>query len=171
MELDDRARFATLCIHAGQIPDPSTGAIITPLFQTSTYVQDALGVHKGYEYARTKNPTRSTLEAHLAALEGGRAGFAFASGMAAIHAIVSRYQTGDHVLVTENVYGGTVRLFDKVMQRYGIEFTYVDTSDLEATARAFRPRTRLLFVETPTNPLLRLTDLPALVVDGSRAAA
>src|SRR5262245_7662949 len=109
MKLPRNARFATVCIHAGQEPDPSTGAIITPIFQTPTYVQDALGQHKGYEYARTQNPTRGALEANLAAIEGGRAGFAFASGMAAISAIVARLETGDHVVVTDNVYGGTFR--------------------------------------------------------------
>src|SRR5262245_3888905 len=162
MKLSDRARFSTVCIHAGQEPDPSTGAIITPIFQTSTYVQEALGRHKGYEYARTQNPTRSALEANLAAIEGGRAAFAFASGMSAIHAIVSQLATGDHVVVTENVYGGTYRLFDRVMPRYGITFTFVDTADLDATRSALTPRTRLVFVETPTNPVLRLTDLEAI---------
>jgi cystathionine beta-lyase/cystathionine gamma-synthase len=162
MKLTKRARFATICIHAGQVPDPSTGAIITPIFQTSTYVQDALGQHKGFEYARTQNPTRSTLEANLAAIEGGKAAFAFASGMSAISAIVARLQSGDHVIVTDNTYGGTFRLFDKVMTRYGLQFSYVDTSDLAATERAFTPKTRLLFMETPTNPVLRLSDIAAI---------
>jgi cystathionine beta-lyase/cystathionine gamma-synthase len=162
MKLPAQARFSTICIHAGQEPDSSTGAIITPIFQTSTYVQEELGRHKGYEYARTQNPTRAALEANLAALEGGRAAFAFASGMSAIHAIVSGLKSGDHVVVTENVYGGTFRLFDKVMQRYGVTFTFVDTADLDATRRALGPRTRIVFVETPTNPVLRLTDLVAL---------
>jgi cystathionine beta-lyase/cystathionine gamma-synthase len=162
MKLPAQARFSTICIHAGQEPDSSTGAIITPIFQTSTYVQEELGRHKGYEYARTQNPTRAALEANLAALEGGRAAFAFASGMSAIHAIVSGLKSGDHVVVTENVYGGTFRLFDKVMQRYGVTFTFVDTADLDATRRALGPRTRIVFVETPTNPVLRLTDLAAL---------
>src|ERR1051326_4502100 len=130
MKLPKDARFATVCIHAGQEPDPSTGAIITPIFQTSTYVQDALGQHKGYEYARTQNPTRSALEANLAAIEGGKAAFAFASGMSAISAIAARLQSGDHVIVTDNTYGGTYRLFDKVLTRYGLQFTFVDTSDL-----------------------------------------
>ena len=115
MKLSGRARFSTICIHAGQEPDPSTGAIITPIFQTSTYVQDELGEHKGYEYARTQNPTRAALEANLAAIEGGKAGFAFASGMAAIGAIATLLQSGDHVVVTDNTYGGTFRLFDKVL--------------------------------------------------------
>src|SRR5512132_3968949 len=119
MNLPKDARFATVCIHAGQAPDPSTGAIITPIFQTSTYVQDAVGQHKGYEYARTQNPTRAALEANLAAIEGGRGAFAFASGMAAIGAVAARLKSGDHVIVTDNVYGGTFRLFDKVLTRYG----------------------------------------------------
>jgi len=162
MKLTPGARFATICIHAGQVPDPSTGAIITPIFQTSTYVQDALGQHKGYEYARTQNPTRAALEANLAAIEGGKAAFAFASGMSAISAIVARLQSGDHVIVTDNTYGGTFRLFDKVLTRYGLQFTFVDTSDLGATERAFTPKTRLAFIETPTNPVLRLTDIPGV---------
>ena len=162
MKLSPRARFATVCIHAGQEPDPSTGAIITPIYQTSTYVQEGLGQHKGYEYGRTQNPTRTVLERNLAAIEGGKAAFAYASGMAAIDAIISRYDTGDHVIVTDNTYGGTFRLFDKVCRRHGLEFSYVDTSNLGAVEREFRPRTRLLFVETPTNPVLRLTDLRAV---------
>ena len=162
MKLPDNPRFATVCIHAGQEPDPSTGAIITPIFQTSSYVQDAVGRHKGYEYARTQNPTRSALEANLAAIEGGRAAFAFASGMAAINAVVARLKSGDHVVVTDNTYGGTFRLFDKVLTRYGLTFSFVDTSDLVATERAITPATRLVFVETPTNPVLRLSDIAAV---------
>jgi cystathionine gamma-lyase/cystathionine beta-lyase/cystathionine gamma-lyase/homocysteine desulfhydrase len=161
VKLQPNARFSTICIHAGQEPDPSTGAIITPIFQTSTYVQPELGRHKGYEYARTQNPTRAALEGNLAAIEGGRAGFAFASGMAAIGAVTSQLRSGDHVLVTENTYGGTFRLFDKVLQRYRIEFSYVDTSDLDAVERAIRPETKLVFVETPTNPVMTITDLAA----------
>ena len=159
MKLPPNARFSTVCIHAGQEPDPSTGAIITPIYQTSTYVQPELGRHKGYEYARTQNPTRAALEANIAAIEGGMAGFAFASGMAAIDAIASLLQEGDHVVVTDNTYGGTFRLFDKVLRRYGLEFAYVDTSDLSAVERALTPRTRMLFVETPTNPVMSITDL------------
>jgi cystathionine beta-lyase/cystathionine gamma-synthase len=171
MKLTAKARFATICIHAGQEPDPSTGAIITPIFQTSTYVQDALGQHKGFEYARTQNPTRSAVEANLAAIEGGQAAFAFASGMSAIAAIAGRLGTGDHVVVTDNTYGGTFRLFDKVLTRYGLEFTYVDTSDLDATARAITPRTKLVFIETPTNPVLRLTDIAAVAALANTAGA
>ena len=162
MKLTERARFATICIHAGQAPDPSTGAIITPIFQTSTYVQEELGKHKGFEYARTQNPTRAALEANLAAIEGGRAAFAFASGMSAINAIAARLASGDHVIVTDNTYGGTFRLFDKVLTRYGLTFSYVDTSDLGAIERAFTPQTKLVFIETPTNPVLRLTDIAAV---------
>jgi cystathionine beta-lyase/cystathionine gamma-synthase len=161
VKLRDTARFSTLCIHAGQDPDPSTGAIITPIYQTSTYVQDALGEHKGYEYARTQNPTRGVLEANLAAIEGGRAAFAFASGMAATNAVTTLLQAGDHVVVTDNTYGGTYRLFERILRKFGLEFTYVDTSDLDALRQAMRPTTKMLFMETPTNPTLRLTDLKA----------
>jgi cystathionine beta-lyase/cystathionine gamma-synthase len=161
VKLTSRARFSTICLHAGQEPDPSTGAIITPIYQTSTYVQEALGRHKGFEYARTQNPTRMALEGNVAAIEGGKAGFAFASGMAAIGAIATLLQSGDHVVVSDNTYGGTFRLFDKVLRRYQLSFTYVDTSDLGAVERAFTKQTRMLFVETPTNPVMRLTDLRA----------
>jgi cystathionine gamma-lyase/cystathionine beta-lyase/cystathionine gamma-lyase/homocysteine desulfhydrase len=159
VKLRDTARFGTVCVHAGQEPDPATGAIITPIYQTSTYVQEGLGRHKGYEYARTQNPTRAALEANLAAIEGGRAAFAFASGMAATGAVLTLLKAGDHVVVTDYVYGGTYRLFEQVLRKFGLDFTYVDTSSLDAIAQAFRPDTRMLFVETPTNPLLRLTDL------------
>ncbi len=161
MKLRDTARFSTICIHAGQIPDPSTGAIITPIYQTSTYVQEALGRHKGYEYARTQNPTRSALEGNLAAMEGGPAAFAFASGLAATGAIMTLLESGDHVVVTDNTYGGTYRLFERVLRKSQLDFTYVDTADLDAIRRAIRPATKMLFIETPTNPTLRLTDLEA----------
>lgn len=151
-----------MCIHAGQEPDASTGAIITPIFQTSTYVQEELGRHKGYEYARTQNPTRTALEQNLAAIEGGKAAFAFASGMAAISAIAGALSSGDHVVVTDNTYGGTFRLFDKVLTRYRLTFTYVDTSKPDQIERALRPETKLVFVETPTNPVMRLTDIAAV---------
>ena len=159
VKLPDAAHFSTICIHAGQEPDPSTGAIITPLFQTSTYVQDELGRHKGFEYARTQNPTRFALERNIAAIENGKAGFAFASGMAAIGAVATLLESGDHVVVTANTYGGTFRLFDKVLTRYQLEFSYVDTSRPELIEQAIRPNTKLLFVETPTNPVMKLTDL------------
>jgi cystathionine beta-lyase/cystathionine gamma-synthase len=161
VKLTSRARFSTVCLHAGQEPDPATGAIITPIYQTSTYVQDELGKHKGYEYGRTQNPTRAALERNLAAIEGGKAGFAFASGMAAIGAIATLLKAGDHVVVSDNTYGGTFRLFDKVLTRYQLSFSYVDTGDLDAVERVFTPSTRMLFVETPSNPVMRLTDLCA----------
>ena len=171
MKLPDNARFTTICIHAGQEPDPSTGTIITPIFQTSTYVQEALGHHKGFEYARTQNPTRSALEGNLAAIEGGAAAFAFASGMSATGAIAARLSQGDHVVVTDNTYGGTFRLFDKVLTRYGIEFSFVDTSNLDLVAQAMTPKTKLVFIETPTNPVLRLTDIAAVAEIAHRHGA
>lgn len=161
MKLPDAARFATICIHAGQEPDPTTGAIITPIYQTSTYVQEGLGQHKGYEYGRTQNPTRMTLEANVAAIEGGTAGFAFASGMAAIDAVLTRLQAGDHVLVSDNTYGGTFRLFEKVRRKFGLDFSYVDTATLDAIAPAITPKTKYLFIESPTNPMLAVTDIAA----------
>jgi cystathionine beta-lyase/cystathionine gamma-synthase len=161
VKLPDCARFSTVCLHAGQEPDPTTGAIIVPIYQTSTYVQDELGKHKGFEYGRTQNPTRMALERNLAAIEGGRMGFAFASGMAAIGAIATLLKSGDHVVVSDNTYGGTFRFFDKVLTRYQLSFSYVDTSDLAATERTITPATRMLFVETPSNPIMRLTDLRA----------
>jgi len=161
MNLPPSARFNTRCVHAGQEPDPTTGAIITPIYQTATYVQEELGRHKGYEYARTQNPTRSAVEANIAALEGGAQGFAFASGMAAIDAVASLLAAGDHMVVTDNTYGGTYRLFERVLRRHGLEFTYVDSSDLARVGGAITARTRMIFVETPTNPVMRLTDLRA----------
>jgi len=161
VKLTSRARFSTVCLHAGQEPDPTTGAIVTPIYQTSTYVQEELGRHKGYEYGRTQNPTRMALERNLAAIEGGSAGFAFASGMAAIGAIATMLRSGDHVIVSDNTYGGTFRLFDKVLTRYQLSFSYVDTAKLDEVERAMTPATRMLFVETPTNPVMRITDLRA----------
>src|SRR6186713_2644409 len=140
--------FRTDAIHAGQEPDPSTGAVSVPIFQTSTFVQEGIGKHKGYEYARTKNPTRLALEQNMAALEGGVAGYAFASGMAAETAITQLLlKTGDHAICGSNVYGGTFRLFDKIVRLYGVEFSYVPTSDPEAVRKALRPNTRMVFVE------------------------
>jgi cystathionine beta-lyase/cystathionine gamma-synthase len=161
VKLTSNARFSTICLHAGQEPDPSTGAIVTPIYQTSTYVQEELGRHKGFEYGRTQNPTRLALERNLAAIEGGKAAFAFASGMAAIGAIATMLQAGDHVIVTDNVYGGTFRLFERVFTRYRLTFSYVDTSRLDEVERAVKDSTRMLFVETPSNPILTLTDLRA----------
>jgi len=153
--------FATDCIHAGQAPEEVTGAVTVPIFQTSTYVQPELGRHKGYEYARTKNPTRSAVEANLAALEGGKYGHCFASGMSATDCVLRMFQSGDHVIAGENMYGGTFRLFDKVLRKYGLEFSYVDTTDVKNIEVAIRPNTKLLFLETPTNPMMSLTDIAA----------
>ncbi len=161
VKLTPNARFSTRCLHAGQHPDPATGAIITPIYQTSTYVQEALGRHKGYEYARTQNPTREALERNIANIESGTEGFAFASGMAAIGAVATLLKAGDHVVVSDNTYGGTFRLFDKVLKKFQLSFSYVDTADLDATERAFTDATRMLFVETPTNPIMKITDLAA----------
>jgi cystathionine gamma-lyase/cystathionine beta-lyase/cystathionine gamma-lyase/homocysteine desulfhydrase len=171
VKLSPNARFSTRCLHAGQEPDPTTGAIITPIYQTSTYVQDALGQHKGYEYARTQNPTREALERNVADIESGTAGFAFASGMAAIGAVATLLQAGDHVVVSDNTYGGTFRLFDKVLRKYQLSFSYVDTADLAATERAFTPATRMLFVETPTNPIMHITDLAGAAALAKRRGA
>ena len=160
--MSDDHHFATRAIHAGQRPDPTTGAIMPPIYQTSTYVQPALGEPKeGYEYARVSNPTRDALQANVAALEGGRYGAAFSSGLAAIEAIIKRLSAGDHVVSEENTYGGTTRMFDTVLARLGIEFTYVDTRDIDAIGAALRPETRLILLETPTNPMMRVADLAA----------
>ena len=155
-------RFETLAIHAGQRPDPTTGAVMTPVYLTSTYVQDGPGVHKGFEYSRTRNPTRDALEGCLAALEGGRHGLAFASGLAATDAILHALSAGDHVVYSDDVYGGTFRLFDKVFRRHGVEFTAVDMTDAASVERALRPSTRLIWIETPTNPMLKIVDLAAV---------
>jgi cystathionine beta-lyase/cystathionine gamma-synthase len=160
MKLQDDARFSTICIHAGQEPDPATGAIITPIYQTSTYVQDGLGQpHAGFEYGRTQNPTRMALERNVAAIEAGTAAFAFASGMAAIDALLTRLESGDHVLVSDNTYGGTFRLFERDRRKFGLDFTYVDTSKPELIEPAIKPNTKYLFIETPTNPMLHITDI------------
>jgi cystathionine beta-lyase/cystathionine gamma-synthase len=156
------AGFATRAIHVGQEPDPSTGAVAPPIFATSTYVQEEIGKHKGYEYARVSNPTRTRLEANLASLEGGMAAPVFASGMAAINAIATLLKAGDHVVCGDNLYGGTPRLFNQVWTNFGLEFTYVDTSDARNVQRAIRKNTRLVYVETPTNPIMALTDIRAV---------
>lgn len=153
--------FATLAIHAGQEPDPTTGAVTVPIYQTSTYAQEGLGKHKGFEYARTQNPTRAALERNIAALENARFGFAFASGMAAIDACLRLVKAGEHVIVSDNTYGGTYRLFTRVLANYNLEFSFVDTADVENIERAARPNTRMVFLETPTNPVMTLTDLRA----------
>jgi cystathionine beta-lyase/cystathionine gamma-synthase len=155
-------KFATEAVHAGQRPDPVSGAIITPIYQTSTFVQESPGVHQGYEYGRTGNPTRDALEANVAALEKGKHGFAFGSGMAAISALMGLLKKGDHVIVTDNVYGGTYRYFQQVMMDYGLSFSFVDTSRLPEVEVAVRENTRMVFIETPTNPMLKLTDIEEL---------
>jgi cystathionine beta-lyase/cystathionine gamma-synthase len=161
MAAEDCMGFSTDCIHAGQEPDPSTGAVVTPIFQTSTYVQEGLGKHKGYEYARTHNPTRRALEKNLAALEGGADAYCYASGMAATHAVLSLLKSGQRAVVSDNVYGGTHRLFTKVLSRTGIESSFIDTSDAVAFDKAAGDFA-LLWIETPTNPLLKICDIAAL---------
>jgi cystathionine beta-lyase/cystathionine gamma-synthase len=161
---DDDLTFAlpTRAVHAGQEPEEITGAIMTPIFQTSTYVQPELGRHKGFEYARTRNPTRDALERNVAALEGATHGFAFSSGLAATDAVLKLLESGDHVICGENVYGGTHRLMTHIFERLGLRFTFVDTRDVDAIAAAHTPKTRMVFVESPTNPMMRLTDLEAV---------
>ena len=154
-------RFATRAIHAGVEPDPATGAIMTPVYLTSTYAQSAPGQHKGYEYSRSDHPTRAALEHNLAALEGVEYGLAFASGLAAESAVLHLLQSGDHVVATRDLYGGTYRLFERVWAKYGVEFSYADGEDIEALRRAFRPNTKLLWIETPSNPMLSIVDLQA----------
>jgi cystathionine beta-lyase/cystathionine gamma-synthase len=154
--------FSTIAIHAGNEPDSATGAVSVPIYQTSTYAQDGLGVHKGYEYARTQNPTRSALETNIAALEGAKYGYAFASGMAATDAVLKLVKAGEHVILGDNTYGGTFRLFDRVLTSYGITFDLVDTTDASNVERAVKPNTKMVFVETPTNPVMSVTDLKAV---------
>ena len=156
---DKRHRFATKAIHAGQAPDPTTGAIMTPVYLTSTYVQEAPAKHKGYDYARTVHPTRAALEANLAALEGARHGLCFASGMAATSTVIESLDSGDHVVSCNDLYGGTYRVFTKVFTRFGLSFSFVDATDAAAIEAAFTPKTKLLWIETPSNPMLRLTDI------------
>jgi cystathionine gamma-lyase len=158
---DMSAAFGTRAIHAGQRPDPLSGAIMTPIYQTSTYVQEGLGVNKGYEYARGRNPTREALERNVAALEGAKYGFAFSSGMGCLDSIMKLFKSGDHFVVGENVYGGTYRLFDKILRNYGMTFSYVDTRDPQLIADACTGNTAAIIIETPTNPLMRLTDIQA----------
>ena len=155
-------KFATKAIHAGQEPDPSTGAIIAPIFQTSTYVQAGLGEHKGFEYSRTQNPTRNALEECMAAIEDGRYGLAFASGMAAESAILSLLSAGEHLISCDDLYGGSYRIFERVMRRYNVETTYVAAGNIAGYERAIRPNTKMIWLETPTNPLLRLIDIQAV---------
>jgi cystathionine gamma-lyase/cystathionine beta-lyase/cystathionine gamma-lyase/homocysteine desulfhydrase len=162
MKKNKQAGFATRAIHDGQEPDPLTGAVNVPIYLSSTYVQQGIGENKGYEYSRVSNPTRSRLEENLASLEGGVAAPVFASGMAAINAVAMLLQAGDHIVCGNDLYGGTPRLFDQVLARYGLEFTYVDTSLAENVNNAFRRNTRMVYVETPTNPLMKLSDLKAI---------
>jgi cystathionine beta-lyase/cystathionine gamma-synthase len=162
MKKNKEPGFATRAIHCGQEPDPLTGAVTVPIYPTSTYVQQGIGEHKGYEYSRVSNPTRTRLETNLAALEGGVAARVFASGMAAINAIVSMLKSGDHVVCGNDLYGGTPRLFNQVMAGFGLEFSYVDTSAAETVERAIHKNTRMVYAETPTNPLMRLNDLAAI---------
>src|SRR5881296_2798532 len=158
---DLKRRFGTRAVHAGHIPDPLAGAVMTPIYQTSTYIQEGLGRHKGYEYARTRNPTREVLERNVAALEGGRHGFAFASGLAALDAVLKLLSTGDHVVSGENLYGGSHRQMTLVWTRLGLEFTFVDAAEAANIAAAVTPQTKMVYAETPTNPMMRLCDLAA----------
>jgi len=164
MKKEKQFGFATRAIHSGQEPDPLTGAVTVPIYPTSTYVQQGIGENKGYEYSRVSNPTRARLEENLATLEGGVAAPVFASGMAAISAIVSMLKSGDHVVCGNDLYGGTPRLFNQVMAGFGLEFSYIDTSDVDNVERAIQKNTRMVYVETPTNPLMRLSDLAAIGV-------
>lgn len=154
--------FSTDCVHAGNAPDPATGAVAVPIYQTSTYVQEALGVHKGYEYARTQNPTRRALEENVTRLEGGAGARAFASGMAAITAVSTLVKAGEHVVCSNMTYGGTFRYFTKIQARQGVDFTFVDTADADAVRKAMKPSTRLLHLESPTNPTMMLCDIALL---------
>ena len=168
---DVGAGFSTRAIHAGQRPDPTNGAIMPPIYQTSTYAQEALGVHTGYEYARGKNPTRECLERNVAALEGARHGFAFASGMGCFDSLMKLSRAGDHLVVGANVYGGVYRLLDKILQHHGLEISWVDTRDPQRIEDAMRPNTRGVILETPTNPLMHLTDLAAATAIARRGGA
>jgi len=160
--MSEQYRIETLAIHAGQEPDPSTGAIMTPIYQTSTYVLPEVGQNRGYEYSRSDNPTRTALQANLAALEGAKYGLAFASGLAATDIVMRLMRPGDHIVVGDDVYGGTYRMFDKVLKHYGLNFSFVDLTDLDAFQQALRAETKLVWLETPTNPNLKLADIAAL---------
>lgn len=164
-------KFATKIIHAGAEPDPSTGAIMTPIFQTSTYVQAAPGQHKGYEYARSQNPTRKALEDALAIIENGKYGLAFGSGVAATDAVIKLLSPGDEVIAANDMYGGTYRLFTKVFAKFGIKFIYVDTTDVANVAAAITANTKLVWIETPTNPLMNITDIAAVAAVSKKAGA
>ncbi len=169
--MTDQLHIETLAIHAGQPPDPATGAVMTPIYQTSTYVQSGVGEHKGYDYARTGNPTRTALESCLAALEGAQHGLCFASGMAAIDTLLRLIKPGEHVLASNDVYGGTYRLFTRVLREYGVQFDFVELADLDRVRAAIKANTRLIWAETPTNPLLKIADLAALAEIAHAAGA
>ena len=164
-------KFATKAIHAGQEPDPSTGAIMTPIYLTSTYVQEAPGVNKGFEYARSQNPTRKALEEAYALIENGKFGLAFSSGVAATDAVIKLLSPGDQVIAANDMYGGTYRMFTKIFAKYGIEFTYVDTTDVLNIEKAITPKTKLIWIETPTNPLMNITDIEAVASIAKKANA
>jgi len=169
----DGLHFETLAIHAGQEPDPATGAVIVPIYQTSTFAQEGVDRHKGYEYARTDNPTRTALQTALAALEGARWGLCYASGLAATQNVWYLLDPGDHVILSDDVYGGTYRLMARVVARYGIEYSLVDLTDPERVRAALRPETRMIWVETPTNPYLKIVDIAAMaeIAHGNMATA
>jgi cystathionine beta-lyase/cystathionine gamma-synthase len=167
----NKSGFATRAIHAGQPPDPTTGSVTVPIYQTSTYVHDELGHHKGYEYARVQNPTRQALEKNVAALENGLAGHAFASGMAAISTLLTLTRAGSHVVCSQNVYGGTYRFFSQILERYGLRFSWVDTTNPETVERSMTEETRLVYVETPTNPMMEVTDIAAVADIAHRRGA
>src|SRR6218665_3448010 len=164
-------KTATRIIHAGAEPDPSTGAIMTPIFQTSTYVQQAPGINKGFEYARSQNPTRKALEEALAAIENGKYGLAFSSGVAATDAVIKLLSPGDEVIAASDMYGGTYRLFTKIFEKFGIKFIYVDTTDPLNVKNAISAKTKLVWLETPTNPLMNITDIAAIAVISKQAGA
>jgi cystathionine beta-lyase/cystathionine gamma-synthase len=171
LSLRTGAGFSTRAIHAGQEPDPTTGAVSVPIYQTSTYAQEALGKNKGFEYARTHNATRAALEANLASLEGGRHGLCFGSGLAATNTLMQTLSSGDHVVCGNNTYGGTYRLFEKVWKRHGLQFTFVDCTDTAGVEAAFRPTTKLVWIETPTNPLMQLADVREISTRAHRRGA
>ena len=170
-DLIRQKKIATRFIHAGAEPDPTTGAIMTPIYQTSTYVQSAPGVHKGFEYARSQNPTRQALESAMAMIENGRYGLVFSSGVAATDAVIKLLQPGDEVIAANDMYGGTYRLFTKVFEKFGIRFTYVDTTDPSHVEKALSPATKLIWIETPTNPLMNITDIAAVAAISKKAGA
>ena len=157
-------RFATKAVHAGIEPDPTTGAIIPPIYQTATFTLEAVGRDKGFDYTRSSNPTRAVLEANMAALESGKHGISFASGMSAVDAVLRMFSAGDHIISSDDVYGGVSRLFDQILSRYELSFTYVDSADAANVAAAIQPNTKMIWLETPTNPLLKITDVEAVAV-------